>query len=126
MALVYLVANVAIVLSSFLPTGSPPIFVLLFTAYKLASIPRDRFVEKREPWSEASIGAERSLIIAAISLHVATCLATLVGVWFFWPDARAAIPLTAGVAIATTAGVAAWKWLNARKPWSQYGLWNGA
>lgn len=57
MALVCLVANVAIVLSSFLPTGSPPIFVLLFKAYKLASIPRDRFVEKREPWSEASIAA---------------------------------------------------------------------
>jgi len=126
MALVYLVANVAIVLSSFLPTGSPPIFVLLFTAYKLASLPRDRFVEKREPWSQASIGAERSLIIGAIILHVATCLATLICVWFFWPDARAAIPLTAGVAIATAAGVGTWKWLNARKAWSQYGLWNGA
>lgn len=126
MALVCLVANVAIVLSSFMPTGSPPIFVLLFTAYKLASIPRDRFVEKREPWSEASIGRERSLIVAAISLHAATCLATLVGVWMFWPDWRAAIQLTAGVAIATAVLVGTWKWLSARKPWSQYGLWNGA
>jgi len=41
MVLLYLVANVVIVLSSFSPTGSPPIFVLLFTAFKLAGLPRD-------------------------------------------------------------------------------------
>ncbi len=123
MALVYLVANAGIILSSSSPAQRLPVVMLFFTAFKLASLPRDKFVEKREPWSAASIGSERLLIAVAISLHIASCLATLAAAWFFWPSSRYDIPLTAGAAIVAAVTMGAWKWFDARRSWSEYGVW---
>jgi len=119
----YLVCNAMVLFSSFLPMGSPATVVLVFTAVRLMYIPRETFIERRVPWSEAMIGNERTLVVIATALHMLSCAAALLAVWFVMPAARPTIPLIGGIAAGAAILPATWRWFRARKPWGAYGLW---
>lgn len=120
MVAVCLICSAAILVLSYATEQNSAGFLLLVTAFKLAYTPREKFIDRKTPWSPASVRYERSLIVMALVLYFLTCAATLVALWFVLPFTHASMPIKAS--IAATAGLAAgiWCWLQASRRWSVY------
>ncbi len=117
----YVLCNVGLILGEFFYGGVFPTFMLLMTAIMLVTLPREKLRERRTPWTEDLIAQERVIVIAAIVLHAASCMATLAVLWIFLMY-RHEMLLHAGVSLAIAVAVGTWGWFRARRRWGEYGI----